>query len=301
VLLFGRERSRLFPDAWIQAGRFAGTQKVTILDQLEIRCYPIPAIEAAAGFVRKHSLHGAEIGPVRRTERWNLPPIAVREALVNAVVHADYSQKGAPIRVAIFDDRLEVENPGILLSGLTIEDLRRGVSRLRNRVLGRVFHELSLIEQWGSGVLRMTEACREAGLPPPLLEEIGTRFRVTLFTAPSTHAGGTARDVVDQSNLGALASEGRSTRAIAAAISLTPRATRTRLIRLVEQGLVREIGSSPQDPKRLYHLSESFPPSAGEIEPAFRYPDSNSRPEPWDSTLHEHEIGFPAPGKRRRR
>ena len=80
-------------------------------------------------FVEKHAMRGADIGHVRRRERWSVPPIAVREAVVNAVVHADYAQRGAPIRLAIFDDRLEVENPGLLPFGLTLEDLPRGISR----------------------------------------------------------------------------------------------------------------------------------------------------------------------------
>ena len=74
---------------------------------------------------------------------------------MNAVVHADYSQTGAPIRVAFYDDRLEIETPGLLPFGISIADLPSGISILRNRVTGRVFHELGLIEQWGSGVQRM--------------------------------------------------------------------------------------------------------------------------------------------------
>jgi len=65
-------------------------------------------------------------------------------SVVNAVIHADYAQRGAPIRLAIFDDRLEVENPGLLPFGLTLEDLPRGISGLRNRVNGRTFHALGL-------------------------------------------------------------------------------------------------------------------------------------------------------------
>jgi predicted HTH transcriptional regulator len=136
MLLFGRERASHFPDAWIQVGRFEGTDKSKIVDRAEIRSYPIRAIEETITFVEKHSLRGAEIGAVRRRERWNLPPVAVREAVINAVTHADYSQRGAPIRVSIFDDRLEVENPGLLPFGLTVEDLHRGISKLRNRVIG---------------------------------------------------------------------------------------------------------------------------------------------------------------------
>lgn len=254
MLLFGRDRERHFPDAWIQAGRFQGTDKGRILDRAEIRSFPGRAIEEGIAFVQKHALHGAEIGAVRRRERWSLPPLAVREAVINAVAHADYAQRGAPIRVSIFDDRLEVENPGLLPFGLTVEDLHRGISKLRNRVIGRVFHALGLIEQWGSGVQRMTAACRDAGLPAPVFEEIGTRFRVTISTQ---RVGRPTLDETDQAILDALAGgAGRLTSEIAQAIHLTPRATRTRLARLVGRGLVREIGTGPQDPKRRYFRAE---------------------------------------------
>jgi len=123
-------------------------------------------------FVQKHMSRETVIGPVRHADRWTMPLVALREAIVNAIVHADYAQSGAPIRVAVFDDRIEIENPGLLPLGLTIEDIQKGVSKLRNRVIGRVFHELGLIEQWGSGIQRMTAACREAGLPTPVFEEI---------------------------------------------------------------------------------------------------------------------------------
>jgi predicted HTH transcriptional regulator len=193
------------------------------------------------------------IGALRRKERWNLPPVAVREAVINAVAHADYAQHGAPIRLAIFDDRLEIENPGLLPFGLTIEDLSRGISKLRNRVIGRVFHELGLIEQWGSGVQRMTAACREMGLAPPQFEEIATRFRVTIFTE---RVGRPVLDEMDQSIVEALtAAEGLVTSEVAKVIGLTPRATRTRLARLVGHGLLREVGTGPQDPKRRYFRS----------------------------------------------
>jgi predicted HTH transcriptional regulator len=250
ILLFGHDRERQFPDAWIQAGRFRGADKSRIVDRLEIRSYPVRAIEEAIDFIEKHGLHGAEIGRVRRKERWSLPPVAVREAVINAVAHADYAQCGAPIRISIFDERLEVENPGLLPFGLTVEDLPRGVSKLRNRVIGRVFHALGLIEQWGSGVQRMTRACREAGLGPPQFEEIATRFRVTISTE---RVGRPLLDETDQAILGTLAGDtGLLTNEIAKAIGLTPRATRTRLARLVGSALLREVGTGPQDPKRRY-------------------------------------------------
>lgn len=250
ILMFGENREKHFPDAWIQVGRFRGTDKSQIVDHREIKSYLAQAVEDAITFVEKHALLGAEIGRLRRKESWNLPPAAVREAVINAVVHADYSQRGAPIRLSLFDDRLEVESPGLLPFGLTVDDVRRGISKLRNRVLARVFHELGLIERWGSGVQRMFAACREAGLRAPDLEELANRFRVTLHTEPVAPP---IADETEQAILNALASgDGFSTGEIAAIISLTPRATRTRLIKLIQNGLVREVGTSPQDPKRKY-------------------------------------------------
>ncbi|HEY1341827.1 MAG TPA: ATP-binding protein, partial [Bryobacteraceae bacterium] len=255
LLLFGVDRFDRFPDAWIQAGRFAGTDRSRLIDSAEIRSLLPRAAEEAVAFVQKHLMREAVIGSVRRQERWSAPPVAVREAVMNAIVHADYSQRGAPIRVAVFEDRIEIENPGLLPFGLTIEDIQRGVSKLRNRVIGRVFHELRLIEQWGSGIQRMTAACLEAGLETPKLEELGTHFRATILTSrtrkPKTDA--TDRKILDTLERG----ENVSTRVIARRIGLSERATRTRLQSLVSRGLVVEIGTGPHDPKRHYALARS--------------------------------------------
>lgn len=255
VLLFGLDRLRHFPDAWIQVGRFTGLDRARIADHAELKGSLLGAIEQTIAFVEKHSTHGAHIGRIRRSERWSLPPVAVREAVINAVAHTDYSQTGAPIRIAIFDDRLEVDNPGLLPFGLTVADLPLGVSKLRNRVIGRVFHELGLVEQWGSGVQRMIAACRDAGLAAPVLEEIGIRFRVTMRTDRVHSATLDETDRAIVSLVGAPA--GLATRQIADTIGLTARATRTRLAALVALGLVHEIGTGPQDPKRRYFSTDT--------------------------------------------
>ena len=227
--------------------------------------HPVQAIEEAVSFVEKHSRsrgHApARIGRLRRRDRWNLPPAAVREAIVNAVVHADYSQRGAPIRVAIFDDRLEVENPGLLPFGMTLEDLPLGISKLRNRVLGRVFQELGLVEQWGSGAQRMIAECRDNGLPAPVWEEIGVRLRVTLRTEQVRPQ---RIDPKDRAILDVLEDgKGRGTSEIAEEVGLSPRSVRTRLARLVERGLVSAVGTGPHDPRRKYILASTDPGIGG--------------------------------------
>jgi len=110
-LLFGKDRFDRFPDAWVQAGRFAGKDRSRLLDSTEIRTHPPGAAEEAMRFVQKHMSRETVIGPVRHADRWTMPLVALREAIVNAIVHADYAQSGAPIRVAVFDDRIEIENP----------------------------------------------------------------------------------------------------------------------------------------------------------------------------------------------
>jgi predicted HTH transcriptional regulator len=154
--------------------------------------------------------------------------------------------------VAIFDDRLEIENPGGLPPGLTMDEVRQGASKLRNRVIGRVFHELGLIEQWGSGIQRMTKACLDAGLPEPVLEEIGSGFRVTFGLIPVQKA---SLELLDQKILDLLeGSTGMSTSQISNEIKRSTRATRDRLKRLVELGLIREYGSSSRDPQKVFKL-----------------------------------------------
>ena len=154
----------------------------------------------------------------------------------------------------MFDDRIEVDNPGLLPFGLTVEDIRRGVSKLRNRVIGRVFHELKLIEQWGSGIQRMIAACAEAGLPTPVFEEIGTHFRVIVSTVrqEKPRIDDKDRRIVDVLR----SAETLSTAGIAKLIGMSSRATRTRLQSLVQRGLVIEIGSGATDPRRKYSLPE---------------------------------------------
>jgi len=250
VLLFGRNRLESFPDARVQVARFAGTNRTRIIDQIDIDG-PLPTwIDEAFRFVDQHLARSIVIGGPRRTVQRPLPPEAVREAVVNAVVHADYSQTGGPIRVALFDDRLEVENPGLLPFGLTIREMREGVSRVRNRMLARVLRELGYVEQWGTGVARMEHACHDAGLAAPQFEEIGGRFRVTIT---STTTGDAKIDSVDQKILQGLTDDGLTTSEVAAVIDMSTRTARTRLQRLTKRGLVVEIGSGPTDPQRRYY------------------------------------------------
>lgn len=252
LVLFGRDRAG-FADASIRCARFTGATRSSIADTIDLAGSSLPRmVREALAFVDRNSARAIVVNGLKNAVVRPAPVVAVREALVNAVVHADYSQKGGPIRVAMFDDRLEIENPGLLPSGMTVEDMSTGVSRVRNRVVARVFKELGYIEQWGSGIGRMSEALQHAGLPRPVLEELGGRFRVTLRT---TASGNPALSDDERQLLGALTaagSHGLSTSELTAILGRSVRTTRTRMTRLVEIGLVFQVGSGPTDPQRRY-------------------------------------------------
>lgn len=181
VLLFGKAREQYFPDAWVQCGRFRGRDKVEIFDQAEIHAHLPDAVTAIELFLKKHAFKTAQFGAMRREDVWSIPLTILREAIVNALVHCDYSQRGTPIRIAFFDDRIEIESPGMLLPGMTVEDMKSGVSRIRNPVIARVFRELHLIEQWGSGVRRIFAEAAEQSLPEPAITEIATGLRLSIY------------------------------------------------------------------------------------------------------------------------
>jgi len=78
---------------------------------------------------------------------------------------------------------IEIENPGILLPGMTIKDMKQGISKIRNPVIARLFREMNLIEQWGTGVPRMFKQAQELGLPEPQILELGMRVRFIVYLA----------------------------------------------------------------------------------------------------------------------
>jgi predicted HTH transcriptional regulator len=120
--------------------------------------------------------------------------------------------------------------------------------------MARTFFELGLIERWGSGIRRMIKACEEAGLAPPSFEEIGARIRVTFFLEKKTAP---VPDVTDNKLIQALSENINTTHSISKAVGLSTRTTRSRLLRLVNLGLIAEVSKNSNDPKKSYQLIEN--------------------------------------------
>jgi predicted HTH transcriptional regulator len=182
VLLFGQGREWLFPDAWVQCARFRGTKRRDFDDQVELYVHLLDAVDKVDEFIRKHAFRAARFDGWRRRDSWSVPLDILRELTINALVHSDYSIVGGPIRVAFFDNRVEIESPGGLMPGLTVEMMKAGVSRIRNQVIARVFREVGLIEAWGSGVREVFDKAAEYDLPEPEIVEFPGRLRWIVHT-----------------------------------------------------------------------------------------------------------------------
>lgn len=246
VLLFGINRQTLYPDAQIRCARFKGLTKEKIIDSAEITCSLPLAVEEVITFIEKHTFTTSTIGRIRRKDVSEYPPLILREAVINAILHSDYSVKGCHIQIAIFDDRIEITNPGGLPFGQTIQKALQGFSKLRNRVIGRVFKELKLIEQWGSGLQRILAVSAQEGLKPPLIEEHNNQFRLTLYNERSK-----SRQLVvwEEVMLKHLASHPSITTKKAAELwNVSDRTARTRLKAMVELGRLQRMATSEKDP-----------------------------------------------------
>ena len=166
--------------ARIQCAQFKGSDRVVFLDRREYGGPLYEQVDEAVQFVLRNIRLGAEIKGLYRKDEYELPPEAIREAIVNAVVHRNL-QSNSCVQVALFDDRLEVTSPGALFGGITIEQALEGATALRNPLIAEVFMQMDLFESWGTGLRRIKDACEEAGLPEPEFREIGNMFRVNIF------------------------------------------------------------------------------------------------------------------------
>jgi predicted HTH transcriptional regulator len=137
-------------------------------------------------FIKKNIALGATIGEIYRKDRWEYPLEAIREALINAVIHRDYAILGSDIKVAIYDDMLEITSPGPLPDALSVEELGTGRSEIRNRVLAPIFKELKLIEAWGSGIRKMQDELTDYPEIDLILHEAGQTFQVQFVKKEGT-------------------------------------------------------------------------------------------------------------------
>lgn len=162
----------------IKLAVFEGSKKFVFKDRRELSGSLLEQMEEAFNYIDRYNRTRAEFSGLDRLDMRDYPPEAIREALLNAIVHRDYSFSGATL-ISIFEDRIEFVTIGGLVKGITLDDVKLGVSVLRNPHLANIFYRLRLIEAYGTGILKINE-CYDDYDVKPLIETTGNAFKITL-------------------------------------------------------------------------------------------------------------------------
>lgn len=169
-------------NAHVKVGRFKENTMSVFLDQKELESNLVKAVTESVDFIKKNTRLAFELtGEPAHKEKWEYPITALREALINALIHRDYHDPGN-IQIRIFDTRLEIWSPGLLPKELSVTNLENESRSIpKNKVLYKFFKHLKLIEGWGSGFKRMIEESIAYGCPKPLFEEKAGAFVTSFF------------------------------------------------------------------------------------------------------------------------
>ena len=175
----------------LRVARFRGVDRTEFVDNRQVYGNAFSLLSNAEAFLRQHNPIASRVlaGRMERLDEPVYPPLAVREALANALCHRDYTLGGGSVAIGIYDDRLEVTSSGTLHFDLTPEKLFEPHESLPwNPLIARVFYRYGIIEEWGRGIIKMAEIAAESNLPPPEIEDAGgcvtVRFRPRRYIPP---------------------------------------------------------------------------------------------------------------------
>jgi ATP-dependent DNA helicase RecG len=188
LLLFAKKSNKWHPRLQVRIFKINGTEEKTgeqfnVTEVGEANGNIFELIESSWDLLRPHLTDTRFSGDAMFRNQIMYPELACREALVNAITHRDYSNEGRGIEVKIFDDRLVIENPGQLLSSITISDLKSlsGVHQSRNTYIARVLRETGFIRELGEGIRRIHDLMKTNDMVEPVMKSENKTFSITLF------------------------------------------------------------------------------------------------------------------------
>jgi len=262
VVAFARELLPNYPQCGLRLARFRGIRKDEFLDHRQFTGHAFELLREADLFLRRHlPVAGRfEPGVMERIDEPLFPPLALREALVNALCHRDYSIVGGAVSVAIYDDRVEISSTGRLPFGLTVADLKRDhESYPRNPLLANVFYLRGLIERWGRGTQKIVELCVQAGHPEPEFEETAGSVTVRFIPSGYTPPHRVSHDLTErQRHILHFLRDGEKHRLSqimeGIGVDLPPSTLRDDLILMRTLGLVESVGAGRSSAWRLKAL-----------------------------------------------
>ena len=236
----------------IQCAVFKGNTRAYFIDRREFDGPVQQQVEFAYQYVLEKINMGMQIKGIYRQDMYELPIDGIRELIANAVAHRSYLEPGN-IQVALYDDRLEITSPGMLLNNVSVSKIMEGYSKLRNPAIASAFAYMKIIEKWGTGIPRIFRECAEYELPKPQLLDFDGDFRVNMYrkTTQTTQTTQTIvsnfSDLTDDDNviLNALLQNNRLTqREIASKLEWSVDRVKYYLQKLKKKGVIKRVGSS---------------------------------------------------------
>ena len=251
ALMFARNIGKFIPHAELICCAFKGANKNFIYDRKDIRSDLLTQLNEAMAFIQRQLNIRSEIHGLDRHDIYELPPDALREAVVNAIVHRDYSFQGTSINVDVYDDRVEIVNPGGLPEGLDRRDFGK-ISVRRNLIIADIFHRMGKVERIGSGISRMQNIMKATKLEPPKFE-MTNFFRAIFYRNPEyslkhipAKVGKNAEKSKEKSKekiIGLIAGNPRiTTREIANSLNLSIAGVEKAMRILRQQGQLKRVG-----------------------------------------------------------
>lgn len=175
-----------YPQFKLRMARFVGTNKNEFIDNVRVEGNIFDLLDAGMSFFFKHLSQNGKIVGFERKEQLEIPAEALREALINAICHRQYEKYNLTIGISIYDDRVEIENPGEFPQQLTLKTIREPhLSYPYNPIIAEVLFKTTFLENWGSGIGRIIERCKECNLPEPEWN-INGGFVIVTFRRPIT-------------------------------------------------------------------------------------------------------------------
>ncbi|WP_416805006.1 RNA-binding domain-containing protein [Bacteroides graminisolvens] len=171
-------RNSMFHYAKVECARFKGTGSEEFIDQKSVLTNIATQAEEAYNFVLRHINKGATVEGVYTVSRWEYPIKAVREAIRNAIVHRDYSLTGKDVKVAVYDDMIEITSPGLLPPSIDYSAMESRQSDARNKVIAPIFKRLGIIDQWGNGLKLIFDELKAYPQIGFQWKEVGLSFQV---------------------------------------------------------------------------------------------------------------------------
>lgn len=182
LLIFGKNVENIMVQNGISFAHFRGDEITDKLIDKKIICGRLQDIAEQTLVVLKNNMKNPSIiKELKRKEEEEYPILVLREAIINALVHRNYSILGSKIRIFMFDNRIEFHSPGKLPNTVTIEKMKIGVSYARNPFLVKYMENMRYIDQLGRGVPMILKTMKDLGAREPLLQESGEEFVLTVY------------------------------------------------------------------------------------------------------------------------